>query len=94
MSYNDYKKMAQEFIQNAKDPKVKRSAENLKNILETEDGRQIAEDVTSQFSGQIDRAIEAAKSGNVNAAKAEISKIMSNPKGAALVSKIISMMQK
>ncbi len=94
MSYSNYKKLAQEFLQNTTDPKIKESAENLQSVLETEDGKQLAEDMTNQFQEPINRAIEAAQAGDMNGAKWEISKIMSTPKGASMISKILSLLQK
>ena len=94
MSYYDYKRMAQEFLQNSPDPRIQKSAEDLQQVLETVDGRQLAEDVTSQFPGQISRAMEAAQMGDIDAAKKELQKIMSNPKGASLLSKIASLVER
>ena len=94
MSYMHYQKLAQELLQNTTDPKMQESLERLRSVLDTEEGKRLAETATEQWEDSIARIMDAARVGDQARAKKELNQIMATPKGAAMVSKILTILQK
>ena len=65
-----------------------KNAGALKEILSEDGSRRAISNTLSQEDAKV--ALEKAKSGDVNSAKALISMLMSTPEGKALVSKLLS----
>ena len=85
----DAKKLIEQ-LQNS-DPSLQKAAQKFQRALETDAGKQAAQNATDD---RIAAAAKAAQSGDKNAAKAAISQILSTPQGAELARKLQEMLRK
>lgn len=94
MSMKNLEDLMNQYMNSSSDPKIAQTANALKKSLSPQEGQQIAEELTKNFGSNVERAINAAQSGNMNVAKAELNKILSTKEGAKLAQRIMSALGK
>ncbi len=88
----DAKKLIEQ-LQNS-DPSLQKAAQKFQRALETDAGKQAAQNIDHATADRIAAAAKAAQSGDKSAAKAAISQILSTPQGAELARKLQEMLRK
>lgn len=90
MANIDYEQLISQLKNANRDPKAAMALGRLSQVLKTEEGKQLAQEVIGSASkNTLNDAVKAVQSGDMESAKQSFQKVMSNPQGASAISAII-----
>lgn len=90
----DLSELARRCQQNVTDPQARATIDEAVRRMQSGAGRQMAQNITPGTAAQIERAAQAAQSGDKAAAMQAIQQMLNTPDGAALAKQLQFLMGK